>query len=120
MQDYTVSINYEVTPSKISFSPKFNAVVAFIDRHVLQGRGDQIALKTEHADISYDELLANVNRFGNALKDLGLKKGDRVLMVVVDEPQLMSFNGDPGAHGFFGMIHTDHVAQEGDFIWVTK
>lgn len=87
MQDYTVSINYEVTPSKISFSPKFNAVVAFIDRHVLQGRGDQIALKTEHADISYDELLANVNRFGNALKDLGLKKGDRVLMVVVDEPQ---------------------------------
>ena len=56
---------------------------------------------------------------------LNIVAADRPLVVknsntTANNLSLMSFNGDPGAHGFFGMIHTDHVAQEGDFIWVTK
>src|SRR6478609_9839394 len=54
-----------------------------LDRHVIAGRGDRIAFHwrgedgTER-DISYAQLLAEVERFANALKDQGVAKGDVV------------------------------------------
>ncbi|HEX3433795.1 MAG TPA: acetate--CoA ligase [Solirubrobacteraceae bacterium] len=54
-----------------------------LDRHVIAGRGDRIAFHwrgengTER-DISYAELLADVERFASALKDQGVEKGDVV------------------------------------------
>ncbi len=54
-----------------------------LDRHVLAGRGARVALhwrgeEGEERDITYAELLAEVERFANALKDLGVRKGDVV------------------------------------------
>jgi acetyl-CoA synthetase len=54
-----------------------------LDRHVEAGRGDRIAFHWlgedgSTRDISYAELLADVERFANALKDLGIRKGDIV------------------------------------------
>jgi acetyl-CoA synthetase len=54
-----------------------------LDRHVEAGRGDRIALHWlgedgSSRDITYAELLADVERFANALKDLGIRKGDIV------------------------------------------
>ena len=54
-----------------------------LDRHVLAGRGDRVAFhwrgeEGEERDITYAELLADVERFANALKDLGVRKGDVV------------------------------------------
>jgi acetyl-CoA synthetase len=54
-----------------------------LDRHVQAGRGDRIAFHWrgedgEERDISYAQLLADVERFANALKDLGIGKGDIV------------------------------------------
>ena len=54
-----------------------------LDRHVLAGRGDRVALhwrgeEGDERDITYAELLAEVERFANALKDLGVRKGDVV------------------------------------------
>ncbi len=54
-----------------------------LDRHVQDGRGDRVAFHwrgedgTER-DITYAELLAEVERFANALKELGVRKGDVV------------------------------------------
>jgi acetyl-CoA synthetase len=54
-----------------------------LDRHVEAGRGDRVAFHwrgeggTER-DITYAELLAEVERFANALKELGVRKGDVV------------------------------------------
>jgi acetyl-CoA synthetase len=54
-----------------------------LDRHVQEGRGDRVAFHwrgedgTER-DITYAELLAEVERFANALKELGVRKGDVV------------------------------------------
>jgi acetyl-CoA synthetase len=54
-----------------------------LDRHVIAGRGDRIAFHwrgedgTER-DISYAQLLAEVERFASALKDQGVAKGDVV------------------------------------------
>ncbi|OHE83531.1 MAG: acetate--CoA ligase [Lysobacterales bacterium RIFOXYD1_FULL_69_11] len=63
---------------------ELNASVNCLDRH-LATRGDKTALLFEHDDptlpaesISYRELHARVCRLGNALRALGVRKGDRV------------------------------------------
>src|SRR5271166_1685058 len=54
-----------------------------LDRHVQEGRGARVAFhwrgeEGQERDITYAELLAEVERFANALKDLGVGKGDVV------------------------------------------
>ena len=63
---------------------ELNASVNCLDRH-LATRGDKTALLFEHDDptlpaesISYSELHVRVCRLGNALRALGVRKGDRV------------------------------------------
>ena len=64
---------------------ELNASVECLDRHVAAGRGDKVALVFEPDDpagepqrIRYRELHARVCRLGNALRNLGVGKGDRV------------------------------------------
>ena len=54
-----------------------------LDRHVQDGRGDRVALnwageEGERRAITYAELLRDVQKFANALKTLGVGKGDVV------------------------------------------
>jgi acetyl-CoA synthetase len=54
-----------------------------LDRHVIAGKGDRVAFhwrgeEGHERDITYAELLADVERFANALKDEGVQKGDVV------------------------------------------
>lgn len=63
---------------------ELNASVNCLDRH-LATRGDKIALICEHDDpsreperITYRELHVRVCRLANALRNLGVRKGDRV------------------------------------------
>jgi acetyl-CoA synthetase len=54
-----------------------------LDRHVAAGRGGRVAYHWrgedgEERDITYAELLADVERFASALKELGIEKGDVV------------------------------------------
>jgi acetyl-CoA synthetase len=62
---------------------KINASHNCLDRHVAAGRGDRIAYhwrgeEGEERDITYAELHRDVQRCANALKDLGVEKGDVV------------------------------------------
>ena len=64
---------------------KLNASYNSIDRNIEAGLGDKTALIFE-ADggevtkVSYNEMLERVSRFANALKSLGVQKGDRVII----------------------------------------
>src|SRR5205807_10560184 len=54
-----------------------------LDRHVAAGKGDKVAYHWEGEPgdtrtITYSELLADVQRFANVLKGLGVKRGDRI------------------------------------------
>jgi acetyl-CoA synthetase len=60
-----------------------NASFNCLDRHVEAGIGDRVAFhwrgeEGQERDITYAELLSEVKRFANALKDLGVGKGDVV------------------------------------------
>jgi acetyl-CoA synthetase len=64
-----------------------------LDRHVLAGRGDKVAYHWEGepgdtATVTYAELLADVCRFANVLKGLGVERGDRVAIYMPMIPEL--------------------------------
>jgi benzoate-CoA ligase len=65
---------------------RLNAATVFIDAHLAQGRGERIALRWRDRAISYAELAAKVNQTGNALRRLGVRGEERVLLVVLDSP----------------------------------
>jgi acetyl-CoA synthetase len=62
---------------------KLNASYNCLDRHVEAGRGDRVAYhwrgeEGEERDVTYADLHRDVQRFANALKDLGVQQGDVV------------------------------------------
>ncbi len=62
---------------------KLNVAYNCVDRHVEAGKGDKVAFHWEGEPgdtkaITYSELLVEVSRAANALKELGVRKGDRV------------------------------------------
>jgi acetyl-CoA synthetase len=62
---------------------RINASHNCLDRHVEAGRGERVAYhwrgeEGEERDVTYAELLADTQRFANALKGLGVGKGDVV------------------------------------------
>ena len=71
---------------------KLNVTVNCIDRH-LESHADQTAIiweaddPTDHIEITYAELHKQVSKFGNLLRDLGVKKGDRVCIYMPMIPE---------------------------------
>src|SRR5215469_8365298 len=62
---------------------RLNASAQCLDRHVEAGNGDRVAFhwrgeEGEERDLTYADLHRDVQRFANALKDLGVEKGDVV------------------------------------------
>ena len=71
-----------------------NACYNCLDRHVEAGHGDATAIIWEGNDpsedktFSFSELLAEVKKFANVLKDQGVEKGDRVCIYLQMVPEL--------------------------------
>jgi len=82
----TVTVDTATSPATLTFAERFNVAVPFIDRHIEEGRGDRIAIRDDDGDTTYAQLAEAVNRAGNALADLGLAPGDRVILAIKDCP----------------------------------
>jgi acetyl-CoA synthetase len=73
---------------------KLNACHNCVDRHVEAGRGNNTALiwegnnPEETKSYTYTELQSEVQKAGNALKNLGVTKGDRVCIYMQMIPEL--------------------------------
>jgi benzoate-CoA ligase len=81
----------------------FNAATQFVDRNVAEGRGSKVAIECGDARVTYAQLLANVNRFGNALRrPLDVRPEERVMLLLLDGPEF--------AYAFFGAIKAGAVA----------
>ena len=71
---------------------KLNASFNALDRHVLAGRGDRVALFFEGEPgytrtITYADLLTDVKKAANALIEIGVKAGDRVAIYMPMIPE---------------------------------
>jgi acetyl-CoA synthetase len=73
---------------------KLNVTYNCLDRHVEAGNGDRVAYhwrgeEGEERDITYAELLSDVQRFANALKARGIGKGDVVGIYLPMIPEVL-------------------------------
>ncbi|MCL2394228.1 MAG: AMP-binding protein, partial [Acidimicrobiaceae bacterium] len=69
----------------------FNAAQWLVDRHVAAGDGGRVAFHYLDQTISYAELQRQTFRAARLLAELGVGRGERVLMVVRDEPEFPAF-----------------------------
>ena len=90
----TKDVSYETSDLHIRWfsDGELNVAANCLDRH-LEIRGEQIAIiwegddPSEEENITYKELHNRVCRFGNALRNLGIKKGDRVTIYMPMIPE---------------------------------
>jgi len=73
---------------------KINIVHNVLDRYATSEKKSNIAIvwETESGDsrkITYEELYKEVNKFANALKELGVKKGDRIGIYMPMVPEIV-------------------------------
>jgi benzoate-CoA ligase family protein len=87
----------------------FNAAAYFVDRHVIDGRDDAIAIECEDRHLTYGSLHQHVNRFGSALQDLGIRPEERVLLLMLDVPEMV--------FAFFGAIKIGAVPIPINTLW---
>jgi acyl-CoA synthetase (AMP-forming)/AMP-acid ligase II len=65
----------------------FNATDYFVDRNVRQGRGHKVAVYTEFRNYTYNNIQKMTNKTANALRELGVRVDDRVMVLMLDVPQ---------------------------------
>jgi len=69
----------------VSIPERYNAS-ELLDRNLSAGRGDKIAVRCGSQRATYAELQGLACRFGNALKGLGLRREERVILALNDTP----------------------------------
>ena len=92
-EDFHTTLEWELPFAKWFVGGRLNISYNCLDRHVEAGYGDRIAYfwEGEPGDtrkITYQDLLLEVSKFANALKEIGLKKGDRVAIYMPMIPEL--------------------------------
>jgi len=66
-----------------------NAASWFVDRNVDEGRGASPALHYEGRTLTYADVQELVDRTGNALLELGIRRPDRVVLLCHDAPEFV-------------------------------
>ena len=104
---------------------RLNASHNCLDRHVAAGNGERVAYywrgeEGEERDVTYAELLDSTQRFANALRDLGIGKGDVVgiyLPMIPEVAVAMLACARIGAihNVVFGGFSAESVAERMDF-----
>lgn len=74
---------------KIEFPERFNMAEYFLYHNVEEGRESKTCLYFEDETYTYGDAVLLSNRAGNALREVGLRQEDRVLMVLPDVPEFV-------------------------------
>ena len=93
-------LNIQITPllspsreatfdMNITFPERFNMADYFLYQNLDKGRDSKVCLYFEDRSWTYAEVARLSNKTGNALRELGLKIEDRVLMVLPDCPEFV-------------------------------
>ena len=92
-QPWQQVLDWKAPYAKWFVGGKLNASVQCLDRHVAAGNGKRVAYywEGESGDkrtLTYADMLAEVCRTANALKELGVQRGDRVTLYMPMVPEL--------------------------------
>ena len=82
-------------PRLTELPERYNAAETFIDSH-RSVRESSIAIRCQGKSVSYGEVASNVDRCGNALRELGIGLEQRVVILCLDSPAFV--------YAFFGAI----------------
>ena len=90
--DFHTTLEWELPDARWFVGGRLNVSYNCVDRHVLAGRGDKVALHWEGEpgdtrSITYADLHADVQRFANVLKGLGVEQGDRICIYMPMIPE---------------------------------
>jgi len=88
--------------SVLEVPERLNAATVLVDHHIAEGRGAKPAILCGERTVTYDALHEGVNRFGNVLKQLGVRREERVAILLPDSPEF--------AFAFFGSMKRGAVA----------
>jgi benzoate-CoA ligase len=102
-------MNAPLTAEALGVPEIFNAAAHFVDRNVADGRGSHVAIECGDARVTYDEVLQHVNRCGNALRGIGVRAEDRVLLLLLDGPEFV--------YSFFAAIKIGAVPVPLNTLW---
>jgi benzoate-CoA ligase family protein len=69
----------------------YNAAEWLLDRHIADGRGGATAIRCRGESYRYADVLIEVWRVQNALRALDVVAGERVVLVMNDEPELVAW-----------------------------
>jgi 4-hydroxybenzoate-CoA ligase len=87
----------------------FNAATHFVDRNVEEGRGGSVAIECGAERVTYREVAGRVNRFGSALRGMGIHPEQRIALILQDTPVF--------AYSFFGAIKAGIVPVPLNTMW---
>ena len=90
----------------------FNAATHFVDRNIEERRGGNIAIECGTEKVTYQQVAERVNRFGNAIKRLGIHPEQRIALILQDTPAF--------AYSFFGAIKAGAVPVPLNTLWRAK
>jgi benzoate-CoA ligase family protein len=98
-----------VTAESLGIPAAFNVATYFVDRNVAAGRGSRVAIECGEQQVTYAEVQAGINRVGSALRDLGVRPEERVVVLVLDGPEFV--------YSFFGAIRIGAVPIPLNTLW---
>jgi 4-hydroxybenzoate-CoA ligase len=63
----------------------YNACADLLDRNIEAGRGDKVAFTDDVRSLTYAQLQADTRRFANLLRHLGIRREERILLLLMDK-----------------------------------
>jgi benzoate-CoA ligase family protein len=81
-------------PPLVDVPERFNIADYLVDRHVRDGRGARTAILCGEESVSYEQVAERSNRVANGLRSMGLRREERVMLLLLDSPAFV--------YSFFG------------------
>jgi benzoate-CoA ligase family protein len=88
------TIERQAAAPVVNVPDQFNVADYLVDRHVREGRGGRTAILCGDESVTYAQVAERSNRVGNGLRSLGVRREERVVLLLLDTPAF--------AYGFFG------------------
>jgi benzoate-CoA ligase len=88
------TIERQAAAPVVSVPDLFNIADYLVDRHVRDGRGGRTAILCGDESVTYAQVAERSNRAGNGLRSLGVRREERVLLLLLDTPAFV--------YSFFG------------------